>query len=292
MTKLKILVVDGNTRETDAAHVAAGGAPTGAHYASVLSSLRADVHCTLVHPAHPGGATLPDGVALASFDGMAWTGSALNVYNDRPEVRAQVELARAAFAAGVPQFGSCWGLQVAATAVGGTVRVNPLGREIGVARQIKLTKAGGEHPMFEHKRGPFDAIAVHMDEISALPPNATVLAGNAMSAVQAVELRHKAGTFWGTQYHPEYDLNEIATVIVRYDSRLVEAGIFVDMKTLSQFVADLRSLQVDPTRTELAARHGLGMDVLDAGRRRSELKQWLERQVLTHAQRIGSRHDG
>lgn len=81
-------------------------------------------------------------------------------------------------------------------------------------------------------------------------------------------------------------------MIVRYDSRLVEAGIFVDMKTLSQFVADLRSLQVDPTRTELAARHGLGMDVLDAGRRRSELKQWLERQVLTHAQRIGSRHDG
>ncbi len=276
---LKLLVVDGNTQETDAAHIAAGGNPTGAHYAGVLQSLRDDVECTVVHPARAGGATLPAAVELKSFDGMAWTGSALNVYNDIPEVRAQVELARAAFEVGVPQFGSCWGLQVAAVAVGGTVRVNPQGRELGIARQIALTPAGTQHPMYGGKRAPFDAIAVHMDEIHQLPPGATVLASNALSAVQAAEIRFKAGTFWGTQYHPEYDLNEIATVILRYGKRLVDAGLFADMPALMQFVSDLRSLHANPGQRDLAQRLRIGNDVLDPYHRRLELKHWLDLQV-------------
>jgi GMP synthase (glutamine-hydrolysing) len=114
MPRLNVLVVDGNTRETVAAHVALGGRPTGEHYADVLRALQPDAQCTVLHPAHAGGAALPRGTSLASFDGVAWTGSALNVYRDEPAVRAQVELSRAAFEAGVPQFGSCWGLQVAA----------------------------------------------------------------------------------------------------------------------------------------------------------------------------------
>jgi GMP synthase (glutamine-hydrolysing) len=279
MTKLKLLVVDGNTREIDAAHVAAGGNPTGEHYAGVLRSLAEDVECTVLHPAHPGGAELPKGVAVASYAGMAWTGSALNVYRDIPEVRAQIELARAGFDAGVPQFGSCWGLQVAATAVGGTVRVNPQGRELGIARQISLTPAGNAHPMFERKRAPFDAIAVHMDEIFVLPPGATVLAGNTVSTVQAAEIRFKAGTFWGTQYHPEYDLNEIATVMQRYGARLVDAGFFADTAALNRFVNDLRILHANPTRKDLAWLYGIGEDVLDPARRRAELTRWLEVQV-------------
>jgi len=279
VTTLRILVIDGNTRETDDAHVAAGGNPTGEHYAAVLRSLRADVECTILHPARPGGATLPNGLGLASFNGIAWTGSALNVYNDIPEVRAQVELARAAFAAGVPQFGSCWGLQVAATAVGGTVRVNPQGRELGIARKITPTKNGIEHPMLEGKRAPFDAIAVHMDEVTVLPPGATVLASNAVSAVQAAEIRFKAGTFWGTQYHPEYDLNEIATVVLRYGERLVEAGFFADTSALQRYVSDLRSLHANPARQDLARLYGLGADVLDPLCRRLELTRWLDLQV-------------
>jgi GMP synthase (glutamine-hydrolysing) len=246
----------------------------------VLRMLRTDVECTVVHPAHPGGARFPAGIELRSFDGIAWTGSALNAYKDVPEVRAQVELARAAFDSGVPQFGSCWGLQVAATAVGGTVRVNPQGRELGVARKITLTKAGNEHAMFDGKRAPFDAIAVHMDEVTVLPPGASVLASNAVSMVQAAEIRFKAGTFWGTQYHPEYDLNEIATVVLRYGERLVQAGFFADMATLTRFVTDLRSLHANPMRNDLAWLYGLGQDVLDPQRRHLELKQWLNLQVL------------
>jgi GMP synthase (glutamine-hydrolysing) len=276
MAKRRILVVDGNTRDTDDAHVAAGGNPTGEHYARVLSSLRGDIECTLVHPARAQSAALPINVGLRSFDGVAWTGSALNVYKDIPPVRAQIELARAVFEAGVPQFGSCWGLQVAAVAAGGRVHANPRGRELGFARRIALTDAGATHPMLRGKPALFDAIAVHMDEIAEMPAASTVLAGNGVSAVQAAEIRYKAGTFWGTQYHPEYDLNEIATVIIRYGQRLVQAGFFADMPALTAFVDDVRALHAEPTRKDLAWRYALAEDVLDPSSRHIELKRWID----------------
>jgi GMP synthase (glutamine-hydrolysing) len=276
MAKRRILVVDGNTRDTDDAHVAAGGKPTGEHYARVLQSLRGDIECIVAHPARTQSAALPSGVDLASFDGVAWTGSALNVYLDVPAVRAQIELARAVFETGVPQFGSCWGLQVAAVAAGGRVHPNPRGRELGFARRIVVTDAGAVHPMLRGRPAPFDAIAVHMDEIAEMPAGSTVLAGNGVSAVQAAEIRHKAGVFWGTQYHPEYDLNEIATVIVRYAERLVDAGFFTDMTALTGFVSDLRCLHANPARKDLAWRYGIDEDVLDPTRRHVELARWLE----------------
>ena len=54
----------------------------------------------------------------------------------------QVELARAVYKSGTPFFGSCWGLQVATVAAGGSVRQNPRGREVGIARDLTLTSAG------------------------------------------------------------------------------------------------------------------------------------------------------
>jgi GMP synthase (glutamine-hydrolysing) len=98
--------------------------------------------------------------------------------------------------------------------------------------------------------------------------------------VQAAEIRFKAGTFWGTQYHPEYDLNEIATVVLRYGTRLVEAGFFADEPTLTRFARDLRSLHRDRGRKDIAWMYGIGDDVLDPQRRGLELQRWLERQVF------------
>jgi GMP synthase (glutamine-hydrolysing) len=278
MAKHRVLVVDGNSRETDQKHIALGGNPTGDHYARVIQSLGNGIDCIVIHPAHDNGVALD--CDLTSFDGVAWTGSSLNVYNTSPEVVRQIDLARACFAAGVPQFGSCWGLQVATVAAGGAVQANPRGRELGVARHIELTKAGRLHPMFEGKRASFDALAVHMDEVSRMPPDSAVLAGNAMSSVQAVEIRHLGGVFWGTQYHPEFDLNEIATVLLRYGNRLIEARFFADMSVLERFAGDLRYLHADPTRKDLAWLYGICEDVLDPSRHRNELTRWLECLVL------------
>ncbi len=81
---------------------------------------------------------------------------------------------REAFASRVPFFGSCWGLQVAAAAAGGAVRLNPREREIGFARKITLTADGRGHTMHEGRPIAFGAPTVHSDEVGTLPPDITV----------------------------------------------------------------------------------------------------------------------
>ena len=137
----RILIIDGNTAETRAKHVSVGGTASGDGYAATLKRLKPGIECDIVHPADEEP-KLPEGVALADYAGAAITGSALNIYSLEPAVERQIDLVKAVFAAGVPTFGSCWGLQVGVTAAGGTVVRNPRGREFGFGRRITLTSPG------------------------------------------------------------------------------------------------------------------------------------------------------
>ena len=272
---LRILIVDGNTREVNTRHIACGGDATGDFYAQVLRKIFPGVSTEIIHPADH---RRPTHVGLADFDGLIWTGSALNAYRPIPEVRSQIELARQALESVVPTFGSCWGLQVTAIAAGGEVAPSRKGREIVVARDIDLTEVGLSHPMFTRKPARFDAIAVHGDEIVTRPAAMRVLASNAHSLVQAAEIT-VGGGFWGTQYHPEYDLREIAIVIRRYGDRLVEDGTFPSGAARDQASNELSELGRDPGRSDLAAKYGLGDSVLDAGIRHREILNWLTLKV-------------
>lgn len=287
MARLRILVVDGNTPQLNDAHAALGGARTADHYISVLKSLDAELACESVHPADVSGGALPSARDLAAYDGIAWTGSALNVYDDKPEVNRQVDLAHAAFASGTPIFGSCWGLQVAAVAAGGEVRANPLGREIGFARRIRPVGNGSNHPLLSGKDPVFDAICVHLDEVSVEPPGMTVLATNEVSRIQAAEIRHDKSVCWAVQYHPEYDFHEIATVMLRYRERMISDGFFPDMPALERFTEDLKALQADPGRKDLGWLYGLNAMVLDPAVRNRELDNWLHHLVIPTAQGRG-----
>jgi GMP synthase (glutamine-hydrolysing) len=280
MGQTSILVIDGNRAATREQQVAAGGQPTGEGYAQVLKSL-ADVSCDIVRPAD-GEVRFASGSGLSSYDGVAITGSALNVYDGGAHIERQVELARATFAAGVPFFGSCWGLQVAVSAAGGRVRRNPLGREFGFARRIELGDAGRRHPMFRGKPPVFEAITVHRDDIEQLPDGAVILASNDMG-LQALELRHGAGIFWGVQYHPEYSFAEIAATALRYGAVLIEERLFADRAELEAFVSDLRALMLNPRDRRLSWKHGLGVGLQEESRRLAELRNWLEQQVLPYA---------
>jgi GMP synthase (glutamine-hydrolysing) len=278
----RVLVIDGNLAATREQQVAAGGQASGEGYAQVLEELSA-VSCDVVRPAD-AEVRFAGGRELASYDGVAITGSALNVYDGGPAIERQIGLARAAFDTGLPFFGSCWGMQVAVCAAGGRVRRNPLGREFGFARRIELAEEGRRHPMFSGKPQVFEAITVHRDDIEQLPPGAAVLASNEMG-VQAIELRHRRGTFWGVQYHPEYSFAEIAATARRYADALVQERLFADRDELEAFVADMQGLMRDPADVRLTWKHGLGRAMRDASCRRAELRNWLEHQVLPYAQR-------
>jgi GMP synthase (glutamine-hydrolysing) len=281
---MRVLVIDGNLAATRQAQVAAGGQPSGEGYVAVLKQL-ATLDCDIVRPAD-GAVRLGDGVALADYDGVAITGSALNVYDGGPAITRQVELVRAVLESGVPCFGSCWGMQVAVTALGGQVRPNPLGREFGFARRVTLTEAGRSHALYRGKPAVFEAVTVHKDDIGRLPDGATVLAASDMG-LQALELRLGAGVFWGVQYHPEYSYAEIAATALRYGELLVREQLFADRAALEAFVNELRQLQSQPQDRPLNWKHGLGPAMQDPRLKLAELRNWLE---LPVAERRRGRH--
>jgi GMP synthase (glutamine-hydrolysing) len=126
----------------------------------------------------------------------------------------------------------------------------------------------------------FNAPTVHLDEIETLPPGTTVLASNAVSAVQAAEIRTNGSVAWAVQYHPEYPLRELAAIVRRIGTRLIDEGFFADEKDMLEFARDLDTLDRDPACKRLSWRHGISKNVLDKRLRVSEVANWVEYQVL------------
>jgi|FEC22Drversion2_1045045.scaffolds.fasta_scaffold00992_5 GMP synthase (glutamine-hydrolysing) len=227
------------------------------------------------------GEGLPQGVQLGDFDGAWLSGSPYNVYRpDQSSVREQIGLARAVWDAGVPAFGSCWGLQLMTAALGGTVHLNPRGREIGVARRISATAAGRGHALLSGKASTFDALCSHEDEVATLPSGATVLASNEISSVQAAAISDGERTFWGVQYHPEFDFAAVAAIIGLRAERHLSEGLARSAAEVDAIISDFRDLASDPMRKDLAWRYGVGADILDPKIRTAEFGNWLRAEVL------------
>ena len=279
MRPIRLLVAEGNTSEARSRMAADAGETPGEGYANALRFIVPDAQIDRCFPADEDP-KLP--APLESYDGIAITGSALNIYKAEPASLRQIDFAREIFARRIPLFGSCWGLQVAAVAAGGEVGRNPKGREVAFARKIMLNETGRAHPLHGGRDIAFDAPAIHGDEVVRLPADATVTAWNALSQVQAAEIRHDGGVFWGVQYHPEFTLRDLAFVLRRYGQILVDEGFVADLAALESHAADLGALFTDPTRADLAWRFGLGVDILQPKRRLCEIANWIDGQVRRH----------
>ena len=279
MPSSRLLVIEGNAPDSLAEHVAVGGIPAHQGYSNLLRELLPGAIVDTCQPGDPA-ATLPDGESLTGYDGIAITGSSLHIYNGGPPVTRQIDLVRAALGTGTPLFGSCWGLQLITAAAGGSVRKNPQGREIGFGRRIRLTDAGRKHPMYAGKLDVFNAPTVHLDEVETLAPGMTVLATNTVSAVQSAEIRTKDSVAWGVQYHPEYPLREVAAIVRRIGTRLIEEGFFADEKEMRSYAQDLDTLDKDPDCKRLIWLHGISENILNKTLRVSEVANWIEYQVL------------
>jgi GMP synthase (glutamine-hydrolysing) len=256
-----------------------GASEAGALYAALLHALEPGARVDVAYPAEPDPG-LPHGAGLADYDGLVWTGSSLSLCDaDDPRVRRQIELARAALDAGRASFGSCFAAQLAAAATGGSVRPNPRGREFGVARKIELSAAGREHPLYAGKPAVFDAWTSHGDEVAGLPADARLLASNGWSRVQALAVRRGRGEFVAVQYHPEFDLREIARLARARAPGLVAQGTFRDAAGARDWAEQAEALHADPARADLAWRLAVDRDVLDPALRQLEVRNWIERLV-------------
>jgi GMP synthase (glutamine-hydrolysing) len=284
---LRFLIVDGYTPEARESLRAAGMSLGFTLYARMLGRWLPDAEYTCWCPSE--SATPPYGRGPEHYSAVLWTGSNLNIYErEKPLVTLQLDFAARTFEAGTPAFGSCWGLQVAAAAAGGEVSRNPRGREIGIARKIQLTAEGREHPMLQGRADVFDNFGSHLDEVSRLPAGAVVLAGNESTRVQAIEINHAKGSFWGVQYHPEYDLHEMARLITARSGRLREEGFFRDPDDLGQYVGRLEALHEEPDRKDLRWQLDIGEDLVSPDIRQLEFRNWLTHVVQPRA--AGARH--
>jgi GMP synthase (glutamine-hydrolysing) len=269
---MRLLVLDGYTRDGREALRDCGATEAGRLFERELARIAPDASVDVAFAAD-ADPLLPKGVALSDYDGAIWTGSSLSVLDaSDPTVSRQIELARAVLEAELRVFGSCWGAQLSAVAAGGRCRRNPRGREFGVGWRITLNDAGRAHPMFRGRPPVFDVLTCHADEIDVLPESGSLLASNEFSRVQGIAV----GRYWAVQYHPEYDLHEIACLARLRSDGLVARGRFEDADEVKAWAGGLDTLHGDPSRLELAGRLEIPHSLLDPDERSLELRNWVE----------------
>ena len=274
----RFLVAESETEEDRENRRKSTGRSSGESYVATLMNIVPNARCEIIQPVETDGRERAS-AALTDYDAVFLTGSPLHVFKDTPEVRRQLAFMRAVFDAGVPSFGSCAGLQVAVAAAGGTVRENKRGHEVGFARRIVPTDDGRLHPLLAGRPAVFDAAAIHSDEVEHLPEGATLLATNAVTRVQAAEVRMGDGVFWGVQYHPELPLSEIADALRRQQDDVIEQGFAGDVTEVESYAAMIEDLDRDPTRRDLAWRLGVDEQVADETLRQTELRNFIGRLV-------------
>jgi len=280
---LRFLIIDGYSKQSRDELQAAGMKLAWELYADMLLQHQPQAVYDILLPSDPG-VDIPSAKELHKYAGIIWTGCNLTIYDTaNSNVTSQIELAKNAYEIGVPSFGSCWGIQMAAFAAGGEVESNPKGREMGLGRKIYLTSEAYKHPMFEGKPRVFEGFVSHDDMVTRIPPCAALLAVNSFAPVQAIAVTHKSGTFWATQYHCEYDLHEMARLIVAREKKLVAAGFFQGHRDLMDLVDRMEALAKEPDRKDLRWQLAIDDDVLSDPIRQCEFVNWLNKLVLPTA---------
>lgn len=279
MNREKFLIVDGYPKPSRDDFDKAGMKHAWRLYAEMLQRHLPEAQYSVWFPSD--SPELPDGLGPEHYAGVLWTGCNLTIYHDDDErVTRQIPLAKQAYEKGTPQFGSCWGLQMAVVAAGGKVEPNPLGREMGLARKIHICAEGASHPLMKGKPEVYSGFISHVDQVTKLPADSQLLATNDFTRVQAVAVRHAAGEFWATQYHPEYDLHEVARLFVAREPKLLREKFFEDHETLVAHTEKMEALAAEPDRKDLRFQLDIDDDVLDADVRQTEFHNWLTELVL------------
>ncbi|MEL6336240.1 MAG: type 1 glutamine amidotransferase [Pseudomonadota bacterium] len=268
----RVLVVEGNTPEVLAAKAEAGGLAPAEQYAAALRRFAPALEITIARPFCDPADVL---IELEGIDGVALTGSGVAWAADAPQARPHRRLVERVFAAGIPVLGSCWGLQVGAVILGGSVGASPLGIEVPAARAVTLTAAGRAHALHADRPAVFDVPCIHRDEVTRAPSGAVITAANDHSAIQATVYEHGGVRLWGVQYHPEHG----ADIALGYLLARGAEGITGLARPLGE--TDLNALHADlgdaagQAALARADRRGLGVEVFCPDRRGAELRAWL-----------------
>ena len=132
---------------------------------------------------------------------------------DYPWMNDLLKLIQTAYDNKFPTFGSCWGHQVIARALGGTVIHDPGLSEMGCL-PISLTEAGEVDRLFTDFPASFLANMGHHDRVTELPKDAVQLAVSDTQPNEA--FRMLDAPMYGTQFHSELDAHRERERLIRY----------------------------------------------------------------------------
>lgn len=133
---------------------------------------------------------------------------------------------------GRPLFGSCFGHQFVAQALGGRVETDLARKELGTL-DVELTAAGAADPLFAGLPRRFAAQFGHNDRVVELPPGGIDLAATEHCPVQAYRIAGRP--VWGCQFHVELDPPRMIERATIYRS-----GYLPDEDGIARLAASLR----------------------------------------------------
>ena len=215
-----ILIVEGNLREENHSFSEVG---IQTHTESLKDSLNYftnELTFDVVNPSSDQNIQLISD-KLQKYDGLIWGGSSLNIYNDTPEIRRQIEFMRDCQKKVKKILAICWGMQVAVTAAGGQVK-KAINSHIGIANEIEINENGLKHPLYINKEKKFNSPAFNFDEVVKLPKNGICLASNKINKIQSLYFEINNAKVWGLQYHPEITYEKMISLIQFRKDRLIE----------------------------------------------------------------------
>ena len=155
-----------------------------------------------------------------TLSGVVITGSGAMVTDGDEWIAPSAAWLREAVNRGVPVLGICFGHQLLAHALGGTVDDNPAGVEVGSVT-VTLRPEAQQDPLLSALPQEFIAQLSHRQSVRTLPPGALPLASSEMEPHQAFACGENV---WGIQFHPEFDEAIIRHFIDFYRGQLQQEG--------------------------------------------------------------------
>ena len=243
MSILKLLVVEGNTKEENSNFNKAGCVPQSENFKQHIKILEPNCEVDIVEPGDDNSITRIVS-SLKKYDGVVLTGSTLRINDNSNEVRKNIEFAKICFKHEKKLFAACWGLQVTVTAAGGKCRVAPNGSHVGIAYDIELTNEGKKHKLYTSKPHKFTTPAFNYDEVETPPNNAVLLASNKINKFEALHFTVGNSEIWGLQYHPEIPYDYMIKLIKHRSKKLIDNKSFKNENEINQHISLIEKAKV------------------------------------------------
>jgi len=259
MNKIKLLIVEGNTKEENINFNKAGCVPQSQNFKLQIDQIKKNCEIDIIEPGNDESVSKILST-LKKYNGVILTGSTLRIEDQSEEVKKHIDFVKKLFHYEKKIFAACWGLQIAVTAAGGKCRVAPNGAHVGIAHDIKLTEEGKKHGLFKSKPNTFTTPAFNYDEVEIPPTNSILLASNKINKFGALCFTVGKSEIWGLQYHPEIPYDYMIKLIKHRSKKMIERNVFNNQNEIDQHIKSIEKNKIS----------------LSDESRTLELKNWLE----------------